>query len=392
MSYKTEQILRDTQSRPPEKLFFEQIIKTLAEPIVITTLREINNHIDRTYPDQGWYMVIRGGDALNYYYPINKYIPTHDWDIILINVTKNIIKRTEFNIMNGIVKLFMEQLTVNLNTFFKDSVRPFDNSNINAASQSITQKRNTITFNTYRLINTRLNSLDYTYNSGTGTETGTILDLFIGNIIDDGGPDINQEKYKTKFTKESIDELYKITEQRIYEHYMSRSYGQKESRKNAKLHCGENVIKTIQDLSEKPGGTLYRNAIELIVQDERSGMYYIAPGDLLTDTMNMIYLSVVDPSVLPGNNKLAVYLAKYATLLDVINEFIELCPDDSCEAINEYIIKRNTDKFVCASAEVMANLFKKFYNPSDDWDKISQRKRCEMFTILSYISTDDMHP
>jgi hypothetical protein len=115
-------------------------------------------------------------------------------------------------------------------------------------------------------------------------------------------------------------------------------------------------------------------------------MYYIAPGDLLTDTMNMIYLSV-NSSVSADNNKLAVYLAKYATLLDVINEFIQLCPDDSCEAINEYIIKRNTDKFVCAPDKEMAKLFEKFYKPSKHWLEISQRKRCEMFTILSYIST-----
>ena len=389
MSYTTEQILRDTQSRPPEKLFFEQIIKTLAEPIVITTLREMNNHIDRTYTDQGLYMVIRGGDALNYYYPINKYIPTHDWDIVLINVTKNIITRDEFNIMNGIVKLFMDRLTLNLNQFFKDYVLPFDNSNINAASQSITPKRNTITFNTYNRMNIRLNTLSYTYSgsgSGSGTGTGSILDLFIGNIIDDGGPDINQEKYKTKFTKESIDELYKTVKQKLFEHYMSKSYGSKESRQKAELHYGINVIKEIQSLSKNEGGTLYRNAIELIVQDERSGMYYIAPGDLLTDTMNMIYLSV-NSSVSADNNKLAVYLAKYATLLDVINEFIQLCPDDSCEAINEYIIKRNTDKFVCAPDKEMAKLFEKFYKPSKHWLEISQRKRCEMFTILSYIST-----
>jgi hypothetical protein len=387
MSYTTEQILRDTQSRPPEKLFFEQIIKTLAEPIVITTLREMNNHIDRTYTDQGLYMVIRGGDALNYYYPINKYIPTHDWDIVLINVTKNIITRAEFNIMNGIVKLFMDRLTLNLNQFFKDYVLPFDNSNINAASQSITPKRNTITFNTYNRMNIRLNTLSYTYSgSGSGSGTGSILDLFIGNIIDDGGPDINQEKYKTKFTKESIDELYKTVKQKLFEHYMSKSYGPKESRQKAELHYGINVIKEIQSLSKNEGGTLYRNAIELIVQDERSGMYYIAPGDLLTDTMNMIYLSV-NSSVSADNNKLAVYLAKYATLLDVINEFIQLCPDDSCEAINEYIIKRNTDKFVCAPDKEMAKLFEKFYKPSKHWLEISQRKRCEMFTILSYIST-----
>ena len=389
MSYTTEQILRDTQSRPPEKLFFEQIIKTLAEPIVITTLREMNNHIDRTYTDQGLYMVIRGGDALNYYYPINKYIPTHDWDIVLINVTKNIITRAEFNIMNGIVKLFMDRLTLNLNQFFKDYVLPFDNSNINAASQSITPKRNTITFNTYNRMNIRLNTLSYTYSgsgSGSGTGTGSILDLFIGHIIDDGGPDINQEKYKTKFTKESIDELYKTVKQKLFEHYMSKSYGPKESRQKAELHYGINVIKEIQSLSKNEGGTLYRNAIELIVQDERSGMYYIAPGDLLTDTMNMIYLSV-NSSVSADNNKLAVYLAKYATLLDVINEFIQLCPDDSCEAINEYIIKRNTDKFVCAPDKEMAKLFEKFYKPSKHWLEISQRKRCEMFTILSYIST-----
>lgn len=378
MSYTTTQILGDTQSRPPNAIFFEQIIKTLAEPIVIKNLREVNVSLERDY--KGWFMINRGADALNYYYPIDKYIPTHDWDIVMINVTTNKILNTEFLIMNEVVKTFLEYLKDKLNEFFKTFVLPFDDSNINPANHSIIQKRNSIIF-TYTYNLHRLHTLTYNYTDGNGiNKNGAILDLYMNNIIDDINPKNNPEKYKTKFTKESIHQIY-IDRIKILSELSKRN---KSPLTISKIQT--DVVKYIQSLSTKSGGTLYRNSIELIVKDEKSGIYYIAPGDLLTDTMNMIYLSAND-LVPKTNNKIAIYLAKYATLLDVINDFIELCPDDSCEEINKYIIKRNTDNFNCVSEEEMNTLFKKFYILSDDYfERISNRKKCEMFTILSFIA------
>ena len=378
MSYTTTQILADTQSRPPNTLFFEQIIKTLAEPIVIKSLREVNESFERDY--NGWFMINRGADALNYYYPIDKYIPTHDWDIVLVNVTTNKILNTEFVIMNEVVKTFLEYLKDKLNEFFKTIVLPFDDFNINSANNSIIQKRNSIIFS-YTHVFHRLHTLKYVYNTPDNpTVHGAILDLYMNNIIDDINPKNNPEKYKTKFTNESIREIYKDKKNKLIE------ISKKNKTPLTYSKIESSVIKYIQDLSTNTGGTLYRNAIELIVKDEKSGMYYIAPGDLLTDTMNMIYLSA-NNLVPKGNNKVAIYLAKYANLLDVINEFIDLCPDDSCEEINKYIIKRNTDNFKCVSEEEINTLFKKFYILSDDYfERISNRKKCEMFTILSFIA------
>jgi hypothetical protein len=378
MSYTTRQILGDTQSRPPNAIFFEQIIKTLAEPIIIKALREVNESLERDY--YGWFMISRGADALNYYYPIDKYIPTHDWDIVMINITTNKILNTEYVIMNEVRKTFLEYLKDKLNEFFKTSVLTFDDSNINTANHSIIQKRNSIIF-TYTYNLDRLHTLKYHYTDVNGVNNhGAILDLYMSNIIDDISPTNNPEKYKTKFTKESIHQIY-IDRIKILLEISKRN---KTPLTISKIQT--DVVKYIQALSTKSGGTLYRNAIELIVKDEKSGMYYIAPGDLLTDTMNMIYLST-NNLVPKTNNKVAIYLAKYASLLDVINDFIELCPDDSCEEINKYIIKRNTDNFKCVSEQEIDTLFKKFYILSDDYfEKISNRKKCEMFTILSFIA------
>jgi hypothetical protein len=378
MSYTTRQILGDTQSRPPNAIFFEQIIKTLAEPIIIKALREVNESLERDY--YGWFMISRGADALNYYYPIDKYIPTHDWDIVMINITTNKILNTEYVIMNEVRKTFLEYLKDKLNEFFKTSVLTFDDSNINTANHSIIQKRNSIIF-TYTYNLDRLHTLKYHYTDVNGVNNhGAILDLYMSNIIDDISPTNNPEKYKTKFTKESIHQIY-IDRIKILLEISKRN---KTPLTISKIQT--DVVKYIQALSTKSGGTLYRNAIELIVKDEKSGMYYIAPGDLLTDTMNMIYLST-NNLVPKTNNKVAIYLAKYASLLDVINDFIELCPDDSCEEINKYIIKRNTDNFKCVSEQEIDTLFKKFYILSDDYfERISNRKKCEMFTILSFIA------
>ena len=63
---------------------YEPIIKALAEPIIIKALREANEFLTRDY--NVWFIISRGGDALNYYYPVNGYIPTSDWDFGLMRV------------------------------------------------------------------------------------------------------------------------------------------------------------------------------------------------------------------------------------------------------------------------------------------------------------------
>jgi hypothetical protein len=88
----------------------------------------------------------------------------------------------------------------------------------------------------------------------------------------------------------------------------------------------------------------YDNAYKLLVQDQSSEIYYMAPGDLLSDTLLMIWQTIKNRNI--RINKLSKYLSKCAILIDAINQMIDICPDDTCEMVNQTILRRDTGRFV----------------------------------------------
>jgi hypothetical protein len=397
-------MLEDTKRRSPE-LFFENIIKTLAEPKVIEQLNTFNTRL-QTLPTPGWFAVISGGEALNYYYTSKKYIPTHDWDIRLINVTTNMITHDIAVDMTEIVDEFMTKLATDLNTFFRYDVRAFGvrvsqeepEYNIkppsDAATSEIINKRNSIRFFYDHKPLSKWNYLEYEYFDSTGVKSfGRIVDIVVANLIEGSN---NESKYKKKYTKESLDKMGEDYLNKMGEDYLAQ----------CKLHpkeCKDAVNDAVRDeiiqISNQPGGTLYPNSIEIVIQDTLSKMYYIAPGDLLADTMNMIYLSSLNQSSVTGvpfQNKLIRYMVKYANLLDVVNEFTDLCPAKSCNQINEYMIQRNTNSFFCDLYDqpTKMKIFSSFYSVTyvTTLNYLTNSKICEMCKVLSTIVNDKFNP
>ena len=81
---RTIKIFKETDNNT----LYEQITKTLAEPIVINAIKSGNNELIN-HPNpifNNWRIINRGGDAINYYYPINQYYPTNDWDLGLMPI------------------------------------------------------------------------------------------------------------------------------------------------------------------------------------------------------------------------------------------------------------------------------------------------------------------
>ena len=392
----TTHMLEDTKIRSPE-LFFENIIKTLAEPKVIETLNRFNNLLQTDKPPPslyapGWYAVLSGGDALNYYYPSTKYIPTHDWDIRLLNVTTNIIRTDDAVKMigqGGTVDQFMTTLRDELNLFFSNIVLPFG-QNIKVAD--IINKRNTIRFFYIHNNTSKWNYLQYEYCDNSVTphvkRQGRLVDIVVANLINGS---YNESKYQKKYTKESLDKMY--NEFLLQCPYLHPDWTPEQCKDANTANAA--VINAIQTASRDPGGTIYPNSIELVIQDTLSGIYYMAPGDLLADTMNMIYLSSIDNtdvSGVPRNNKIARYMIKYANLLDVINKFIELCPGNSCEEITKYVIQRNTNSsFVCDwnDENEKHKLFLSVYLPSLTISNLTISKICEMCKVFETIVNPD---
>jgi hypothetical protein len=377
-TYTTKSILDDTKIRPPPDLFFEQIIKTLSEPLIWLHLKTLNDLFKKNH--DGWFAVCRGGDALNYYYQYDKYIPTHDFDIGICNVTKNQISMAEFKKMKSIIASFCTNLTIALNDFFRTTVRQFDTTIININNHDIISKRNAINF-TYNSFGPNFRHDSIFYN-----EESPIIDFIITNFVDkdDGGNQLIPKFFenKPKWTIETLNNLYiKMKNEFPLE---------------SNINIQKRVITHIQDLIKGDRGSrrypenLYSTSIELIIQDTTSKMYYIAPGDLLTDTMNMIRISSFELPHTPvrlQNNKILKYLAKYATLLDSINNFNQLCPNNSCTEINRYIISRDTIKYKCGriKRQMILDMINFFYD-SLFFATLSQNRWCQIYTILSFIA------
>ena len=79
-----------------------------------------------------------------------------------------------------------------------------------------------------------------------------------------------------------------------------------------------------------------------------TNMIYVAPGDLFNDTLGMLYRSIYDINILPGNNKLINYAKKLSNLIDVFNK-MDICLDNTCSYDINSMILRNTDTKNCDS-------------------------------------------
>ncbi len=100
------------------------------------------------------------------------------------------------------------------------------------------------------------------------------------------------------------------------------------------LKKSPNIIASLkQEITDKK--TLFKNTFNLLVQDSLSKMKYVAPGDLLNDTMRMIYISFLDIDISKSNktNK-HNYQASWKKIAMV---FIE---GDICEYYSRFIKKR----------------------------------------------------
>jgi hypothetical protein len=329
-------------------LIYEQIIKTLAEPIVSDAIRECNEKL-KTYHNplqpkpqqhtpQKWFLFNRGGDSLNYYYPINRYVPTNDWDLGIMNITDTEIDLIDFDgITYWLTHEFLQPLANKLSTFFGGSRK----NQIDEIPQRVKQEHMDrlvpSAFGGYFIHQAssfkRLHQIYFTYDDGTTTNANGII---IRNGVRTKNEMIDVMIYGNGLSEQYIPDILgweKKFEYKDLEIFLKD--------RGEKL---ENYTQIFVDKIQSEDKRYYGNAYKLLVQDKSSGIYYMAPGDLLSDTLLMIWQTIKNRKI--RINKLSKYLSKCAILIDAINQMIDICPDDTCEMVNQTILSRNTDGFV----------------------------------------------
>jgi hypothetical protein len=353
--FRTIEIFNETESY----LMYEQIIKALAEPIVIKALKEANEYLNINY--NGWFMVSRGGDALNYYYPVNGYIPTNDWDFGLMRVPNSQIDFTTYTNISIWLSEWMKKLASELSNHFE--------KNVNAKYNLLFPQLNKDTFYYNKSNFPRLHHIEFEYLYRKEKFKNIVIDVMVyGNGLERNSiPNI--KGWESKFTYDTLLDYYdQMDKQGIP--------------KKSHIDISPYIIQYILD----PEKRYYNNTFELIVQDIKSGMYYMAPGDLLSDTLIMIWQSITNKNVAIKKNKLPKYLIKYSVLLDAINKMINICPKNSCEKINQYILSRNTENnksIIVTEEPVMKEFYlETFLHDTAIWGRVPTSKLAEMVLYL----------
>jgi len=351
-------------------LLFEQKIKSLTEPEIIRILGEYNQRLSNSMQFSNWRLISRGGDALNYYYPEKTYIPTHDFDIGLISipVENNLDQFTFDALQREIMSPLCRQIAKELTEHFQNNIFANEFKNL----------KFTYTEGVY----SRLSNIMYKYNDYNARiiRDNAVMDLYIfGNV---------QER--VFWTELSSGIKYFVPNNA----YFDDKYDyQKMSMVNLR---GRPLIDHLQnDLVGQE--VLYKNIFNYIIKDMTSGMEYIAPGDLLTDTMRMIYQSLYNISI--ANNKLDKYLIKYSRLLDVINRIDSLCTGRGCNTIETTAtVLRDTNGLDCNGNRItnifqqsnvrrenltaLRRWFRHSYINSGNFDQVPTKKLCEIIEVL----------
>ena len=331
---------------------YEPIIKALAEPIIIKALREANEFLTRDY--NGWFIISRGGDALNYYYPVNGYIPTSDWDFGLMRVPNSQIDFTTYTHISRWLTEWMTKLAFELSDHFEKNV----NKKYNLLNNNLYYKKSSFP---------RLHHIEFEYSYQQEKIKNILIDVVVyGNGLETNGiPNI--KGWEPKFTYDTL----------------LRFYDQMDAKGIPKISHIDIAPRLIHHIM-LPQKRYYNNTFELIVQDTKSGMYYMAPGDLLSDTLIMIWQSITNKDV--KKNKLPKYLIKYSVLLDAINKMINICPKKSCEKITEHILTRNTDNnksLIVTEEPIMKEFYsEEFLHDTTIWDKVPSNKLSEIILYL----------
>jgi hypothetical protein len=268
--------------------------KSYFEPVFYNTVKAVNNYLS-TF-NQNIYLVVSGGDALNYYYSSDKQIQTHDFDIRIvrlgnhftsldqiIDVNNNITLR---DIRFRIISMFFNAFTnfINIQRNLHQNAIISGNPLISNLSildimfiRPIENKNNPQQF---------LTSLVYEYSINGVTYQNAIIDFltYIQNNL------LSHVKPKLSILNSIINPAIEASNLKVMEEIINNRY-------------------------------IVPSTIEILIKDVTTTTHYMGLGDLLNDTVRMIVWSIGEFRNNPDNpnNKIKKYIKKYIYLLELLN-------------------------------------------------------------------------
>jgi len=412
----------DTASRlltqyTSENLFFEDFIRSIFEPQIFYAVRTLGEMITNIHPDI--HVVSRGGDALNYYYGSPNFVPSHDYDFMFLYINNQTnIDQNNYDTLRNTINVFANQMIQLLNFFKNNVIKDITFNDFRTGNRATNTFTNRIRDLNFRLVqdNLRLWTIQYDYqylnqnNIWQSTTTSTI-DLFLygnfgNNVIT--GLDANGVLRPLWADTAMNNKLNVETIIDGFDNIIAAMPGAYYNTQRAE-YIRNLLNELIEVRNPNPPNDVtrrfifFKNNINMIVQDNLSGIKYVAPGDLLTDTARMIFETIVYIPFNDPNNKLDRYIFKYSLLLDKINEMIDLCPENSCQRINATILTRNTNLKDCngnimpvgsQDRNTFETISNQFYSTFYDQGWVNQflqqvpsQKQCQNITILNEFRT-----
>jgi hypothetical protein len=356
---------------------FENKVKSLADIVVLNNIRKVNSIID------DFKLVARGGGALNYYF--DNIIATHDWDFGFMKINPNYTynQKTFNSVVNRIEKV-AKVFVDNLNYFFKYYVKHTSYKNLKFVYK----------WQYERLLMIEFDYIDPLSKNGD-SHTNSVIDIFISDNIESG---VKHPRFKRKISANNLSLAFwkpKIKTSDIIDYNEYRrnledfKYATYENNFTA---SGEKLYKSKGNLKN----TLFNNKIESVVQDDTSGIFYMAPGDLFYDTVRMLYVSLYEINIKPSNNKTVRYAQKLSQLINTFNK-AGICTEKTCSYdITAMVLSRNTNTKDCNGLPIKVShifrnkqlslLIKRGYfdkSVKKLFNLISSKKLCEIVKILT---------
>jgi len=272
---------------------FEILVKTYFEPLVTKILPVVENFFKFDYPAfPNINFILRGGSALNYYFPSELAINTHDFDVGL--VPWPLTPQSElinYELLAEKLEIIASETAQRLNLFVSEiaSNPVTQNFKETFGRTEIIRQLFTLKFYSWK-VGKALYCVGYNYvgNEGKLKEGNALIDFYIYGY-NNNQPWINNRE------------------------------------RNLRLNTNEIIEQAMMT------NTFITDQIDKMVTDYKTKLNYVSLGTLLNDTVRMIQYSITAPNT-PENqyrrNKSKRYIRKYILLL---NEIDKLMPELKCD-------------------------------------------------------------
>jgi len=304
---------------------FEIYIKTYLEPVFVQVFRYVNRIV---HSFNNAILTVTGGDSINYYLPANKQIPSHDFDIRIINLADPQFPANNLANMIALQRLVLQIFRDAFNGFLYIQREAY-NADPNRAFKTLLTDA---IFDTQFFIDQNpmnnampyLSTLNFRYTIGGVQQENSILDL---TLFGEGQMGAGGQHYLPKRLNVQDVAGNDLSSQAIMARYVNER-------------------------------NLFYKTPEAVVMDQGTEIVYMTLGDIVNDTIRMIHWTLNNPAFIANpvdpSNKIIKYLKKYSELISVVER---MATDFQCNVFNfPLIVCVNITQQGCAGGATIAGV------------------------------------